>query len=100
MKSEATLAKKGKKIRECQDILQNIQTNATDLQAFVCWKQIKADIRKNKLFVQSLIEDKQVLKRKLQCTIHQTLETLTTGLFVYFVKCPGIHVFFFPFLPR
>jgi vacuolar-type H+-ATPase subunit H len=27
MKSEATLAKKGKKIRECQDILQNIQTN-------------------------------------------------------------------------
>ena len=80
MKSEATLAKKGKKIRECQDILQNIQTNATDLQAFVCWKQIKADIRKNKLFVQSLIEDKQVLKRKLQCTIHQTLETLTTDV--------------------
>ena len=76
----ATLAEKEKEILECQDNLQNIKSHATDLETFVGLKKIEAEITKNELFVQSLIDDHKVSQRMLHCKIHQSLKTLTTDV--------------------
>lgn len=80
MELMSTLAEKEKEILECQDNLQSIKSNATDLQTFLGLKQMEAEITKNELFVQSLIDDQKVSQRILHCKINQTLNTLTTDV--------------------
>jgi seryl-tRNA synthetase len=60
-KSEATLKRKEKEIRECKGKLQNIKQQATDPQTYVALEQIEAAITKNRKFVQSLIDDDKML---------------------------------------
>jgi len=83
MELVATLAEKEKEILECQDNLQNIKSQATDLQTFLGLKQIEHEITKNERFVQSLIDDQKVSKTMLHCKINQTLKTLTTDVHNY-----------------
>jgi hypothetical protein len=84
MELVATLAEKEKEIRECQDNLQNIKSHGTDLQTFLGLKKIEAEITKNELFVQSLIDDHKMSQRMLHCKIHQSLKTLTRHLVVIY----------------
>jgi Leu/Phe-tRNA-protein transferase len=57
MELVATLSEKEKEILECQDNLQNIKSQATDLQTFLSLKQIEPEITKNERFVKSMIDD-------------------------------------------
>ncbi|CAC5389889.1 unnamed protein product [Mytilus coruscus] len=84
----STLNNQDNEILHCKTEIENTKKHASDIKAFLCMREIQKKVTKHEKSILSIVEDKQIERVDIECTIDAMMKDFLT----YTTKFGSIHV--------